>query len=205
MGPKQRGTRGLSGFTLVEMLTAIAILAILASLALPAFGDLIKNNRRTVTLNELTAGLMLARAESTRSGRPVVICGVDDANANHLLETTERVCSGLDWRDGWMVASWGDADSDGVLDSGELQAPLRVYLNDYSGINITGSGFAAAPATGVLAMQPFNRASSTGRLTVCDARGEQRSRGIEISSTGRTRVLVNTTEDATTGTALTCP
>ena len=110
------------------MLTAIAILGILASLALPAFSDLIKNNRRTVTVNELTAGLMLARAEATRSGRPVVICGVDDANANHVLETTEQTCSGVDWRDGWMVASWGDADSDGVLDSGDAR-PARHFLH----------------------------------------------------------------------------
>lgn len=186
------------------MLTTIAILGILASLALPAFAEMIRNSRRTVTVNELSASLMLARSESLRSGQPVVICGVDDANGNRVLDPAERTCAGLDWREGWMVAMWNDADNDGVLDGGELQAPLKVYLNDYDTIAIAASDFVSAPAIGALAMQPFNRAGSAGRLTVCDLRGAARARGIEVATTGRSRLLVNDTEDATTGTALTC-
>lgn len=193
------------GFSLVEVLTAIALLGILASLALPGFTDMIRNSRRTETVNELGASLMLARAESLKRGQPVVVCGVEDANGNRVVDAAERACSGADWGDGWIVAGWTDADNDGALDAGELQVPLKAYLNEYDTISVTASELSGAPAAGALVMQPFNRAGTSGRLTVCDARGATRSRGLEVASTGRARLLVNATEDAATGAALTCP
>lgn len=194
-----------AGFSLIELLVAVALLGILASLALPGFSDMIRNSRRTETVNELSASLMLARAESLKSGQPVVVCGVDDANGNRVIDTAERTCTGTDWRDGWIVATWTDADNDGALDAGELQVPLKAYRNEYDTVSITASGLSGAPATGALVMQPFNRAGTSGRLTVCDARGAARSRGVEVASTGRSRLLVNATEDTATGAALTCP
>lgn len=194
-----------AGFSLIELLVAIALLGILASLALPGFSDMIRNSRRTETVNELSASLMLARAESLKRGQPVVVCGVTDANGNRVVDAAERSCSGTDWRDGWIVAAWTDADNDGALDAGELQPPLKAYLNEYDTISITASDLSGAPAAGALALQPFNRAGSSGRLTVCDPRGATRSRGIEVASTGRSRLLINATEDAATGAALTCP
>ena len=135
----------------------------------------------------------------------MVVCGVNDANGNLAIETSERDCAGVDWRDGWIVAAWSDTDNDSTLDNGELQAPLRLFVNGYGTITVTASGFDSAPVSGALAFQPFNRSGSTGRLTVCDARGARRARGIDVASTGRTRVLVNSTEDTSTGVALTCP
>jgi type IV fimbrial biogenesis protein FimT len=194
-----------AGFSLIEVLTAVALLGILASLALPGFTDMIRNSRRTETVNELSASLMLARAESLKRGQPVLVCGVEDANGNGVVDAAERSCSGVNWRGGWIVAAWTDADNDGILDAGELQAPLKAYLNPYETISITASDLSGEPATGALALQPFNRAGTSGRLTVCDPRGATRARGIELASTGRSRLLMNDTEDAATGAALSCP
>lgn len=200
----RRPPGGGPGFTLIEVMVTLTVLAILVSLGLPSLTDTIRNNRRTVLVNELLASLMLGRAEAARSGRPIVVCGVDDANANRTIDIAERTCTGLDWEDGWIVAPWVDADNDGLLDPGELQAPLRMFFNDNDGYRATGSAFAGAPVAGAIALMPFNREGTSGRITVCDPRGAQRARAVDFASNGRAAVVVNNIEDAA-GVALSCP
>lgn len=201
-----RRPAGPRGFTIIELLIVLTVLGILASIAVPSFTEMIRNARRNGAIDELGSSIMLARAEAMKRGQAVVVCGVNDANNNKVIESGERNCAGVDWRDGWIVAAWSDSDNDGTVDGGELQAPpLKLYVNAHDTLTVTGSGFENAPAAGALALQPFNRAGTTGRLTVCDARGTRRARGLEVASTGRARVLVNSTEDATTGAALSCP
>jgi len=192
------------GFTLIELMVTLTVLGILVSLGMPAMADILRNNRRSELVNELLASLMLARADAARSGQPVVVCGVSDANANGAIDVAERSCTGLDWRTGWMAAPWNDADADGALDNGELLAPSRVFLNDDEGYTVTASGFAGSPATGAAALMPFNREGTSGRLTVCDPRGAARSRAVDFSSSGRPSIAVNDSEDSA-GVALTCP
>jgi type IV fimbrial biogenesis protein FimT len=187
------------------VLVALAVLAILASLAVPAFTDLIRNGRRTTMVNELGAALMLARAEAGKRAQPVVVCGVTDANGDGVLAPAEQACAGADWSGGWMVAAWNDADADRALDPGELLPALRVHLNDRAQVTVRASSLTDAPATGAVALRPFNQAGSAGRLTVCDPRGTSRARAVELAANGRARVLVNNAEDAAGGVALTCP
>jgi type IV fimbrial biogenesis protein FimT len=194
----------MRGFTLIELMVTLTVLAILVSLGMPAMADVMRNNRRATLVNELLSSLMLARADAARSGQPVVVCGVDDANGNNAIDAAERTCTGLDWRTGWMVATWNDADNDNAIDNGELLAPTRVYLNDENGYTVTASNFAGSPAIGAAALMPFNREGTSGRLTVCDPRGAARSRAVDFSSSGRPSVAVNDQEDAA-GVALSCP
>ncbi|GAB4181397.1 MAG: hypothetical protein OHK0026_13540 [Rhodocyclaceae bacterium] len=54
------------GFTLAELVIALAILAIIATLALPSFQTMIENQRLRAAAESVLNGLQLARAEAIR-------------------------------------------------------------------------------------------------------------------------------------------
>ncbi|MDG9853662.1 GspH/FimT family pseudopilin [Pseudomonas nitroreducens] len=56
--------KGSAGFTLIELLIVVTLLAVFASIALPSFQSLIRNNRTQSTANELFALLQYARSEA---------------------------------------------------------------------------------------------------------------------------------------------
>lgn len=97
------------GFTLVELMTVIAIVAILAAIAFPSFQGSMRSNRVATTSNELLASFALARTEAIRSKRGAGVC----ASANGTD------CAGGGWNDGWIVWTDSPLGTVGVLDPGE--------------------------------------------------------------------------------------
>jgi type IV fimbrial biogenesis protein FimT len=61
------------GFTLLELMVAIAVLAILATVGVPSFNELIQNNRVTTQTNELVSALNFARTDAIKRGRNVEV------------------------------------------------------------------------------------------------------------------------------------
>lgn len=83
-----------SGFTLIELMMAIAILGIIAAIAAPSFIQTIRNNRLTATANEVLLALQLARAEAIKQRRSLTVCAGQTA------------CTGSeDWAGGWIVTN----------------------------------------------------------------------------------------------------
>lgn len=66
------------GFTIIELMIAIAILAIMAAVAVPALQPLILNNRITTTTNTLLGALQFARSEAVKQRRQITICPSSD-------------------------------------------------------------------------------------------------------------------------------
>lgn len=56
----------LRGFTLVELMVALAVLAILLAIGVPSFRQLIETNRAASQVNELIGALHTARSEAVR-------------------------------------------------------------------------------------------------------------------------------------------
>lgn len=82
------------GFTLLELMIAIAVLSIIALYAVPGMGTLMRNNQVTTAKNALVASLQIARAESATTGRNVVLCPSSNG----------RQCQTVgDWSQGWLI------------------------------------------------------------------------------------------------------
>ena len=68
------------GFTLLELMVTLAVLVILITVGIPAFADLVQNNRITAQTNELVSALNVARAEAVKRGRNVQVVVATQAN-----------------------------------------------------------------------------------------------------------------------------
>ncbi len=102
-----RSKRGMRGFTLIELIVAMAMVGILVAIAVPSFASLVNGNRLTASVNELAAGIQSARMEAIRRNSRVVLCRSDDGST----------CNGGagSWK-GWI--SFVDANSDNAPDGG---------------------------------------------------------------------------------------
>lgn len=87
------------GFTLVELMVALALLSILAAIALPAFDSFTLSNRLRNYANDFAAAARLARSEALKRNAPVRLCmSADGATCTN---------SGS-WEQGWLVVTAAD-------------------------------------------------------------------------------------------------
>lgn len=99
--------RPSKGFTLVELMTAVAVIAILSAIAFPSFQGTLRSNRMAATSNQMIGALSLARSEAVKNTRGAGVCASVNGTA----------CDGSDWTKGWMV--WSDINRNGTFDTGD--------------------------------------------------------------------------------------
>lgn len=168
----------------------MAIITIMATVAIPSFMTMSRDNQLAVKHNDFLGTLSLARNEALTRGTRVTICkfgiGPD--------------CNGQEWEDGWIV--FIDTDSDGMVDGNETV--IRLYPpmtrnNTLRGIN-TAANQIVFNAQGML--------PATGTLTFCDSRGQNHARGLILSRSGQARVARDSDDNGIrddNGTDLECP
>lgn len=158
------------GYTLLDVLITVALVAILAGMAVPAFGDLIRDTRRTTLINRFVHSIHLAKNEAIKRGHSVALCKID----------RQQRCAGkgISWHDGWMVFVNLDRDQPVRRDAGE---PILLLNNPDPAVQIIGNRNA-------FTFRPFTRRSTNGTLVFCDTRGAEAARAVIISYTGRPRV-----------------
>lgn len=162
-----------SGFTLVELMVALAVFGILVSVAVPGFRDFARNSCLTNTANAIVGGAGLARAEAVRQRRAVTF-----GAAPHPTEANR-----FDWQSGWSV--WVDADADGQFDAGE--AVVRSYDQRCPETEILSTNLAL---TAPLRYEPTGAASRQLDLVLCDNRDDESGRRVIVSPIGRPEVMV---------------
>ena len=159
-----------AGFTLLELLVAIAIVAILITVAVPSFREMIMNNRISMRMNNFADIIQFARSEAVRIGGAVGV---------------KADGGGSDWAQG--VTVWNDADGDGTQDGSETV--LRVLETFQSGVTLSSDGFSSFQfqASGYT-----NDSFAGGSLDLCDGRTGETGRQLQLLSTGLIRVTTLT-------------
>lgn len=82
------------GFTLVELLIALAVLALLLGLALPGFRDVIERQRTATALHLVSAQFAQARNTAIMRRTPVTVCP---------SRGDGRCRTDADWSQGWLM------------------------------------------------------------------------------------------------------
>ena len=162
----RRGGRTRSaGVTLIELVTALAVLAVLVALAVPNFNDASLSGRLNGFANSLAGSAQLARGEAIKRNATIRLCGSTDG-AN---------CDTSDWEQGWIVVT---EDDNTVLEAHDaLPDEFRVTSSEGGEHRFLGSVVG----------------TDAGTLTVCRASpvGSE-ERVVTISGTGAAYVTITT-------------
>jgi len=151
------------GFTLIELMIAIAVLAIVLGLGVPSFRDAIQNNRATAAANDVVTALQLARSEAIRRRQNVVVCRRNAAG--------DACDDGTNWAVGWLVQSGG--------------TPIQTWDPRNGNPNLTASA-------NTVTFQSTGRATAAATITITfpNCTGAQ-SRTIGVAATGRVTTTRN--------------
>lgn len=161
-----------AGFSLLEVITTLAISAILLGVAVPALSALLSSNHLSVHVNDLRGTLSLSRSHAIRENRHVVICKSADGE---FCDTSAQ------WSDGWIV--YVDKNRNRTRDSGERV--LRVHSGFHGK---TALEYRAFGSRNYIAFRPTGMTLTNGTFTFCVPRHQDMRRALILSKTGRVRV-----------------
>jgi len=157
------------GFTLLELLTTLAIAAVLVTVAIPDLGHLISYNRAVARVNSLIRALNFARFSAISRDRYVTICRSSDG----------RQCSDSgDWQDGWLIFVNLDRDSPAQVDPGEPVLHVHGPLDGNAQIFSNRKTFT---------FRPLGTRSTNGTFLYC-SEGHADDQALIINVVGRIRV-----------------
>ena len=98
------------GFTIIELMVAIAVLGVLMGIGVPGMQSFLQNSRLISQINLLSTSLAIARSEAIKRNDRVLICVSTNGTA------CEATGSGTTWDDGWLV--FVDRNNNSVVDLG---------------------------------------------------------------------------------------
>lgn len=119
------------GFTMLELMMALAVSAILTALAVPSLAQFANEQRLAATMAQLTSDLNFARTEAIKRNARVLVCA--------RTAGTNTCSTQPDWQNGWAVCY--DANSDDACDVAAAldPNPLRLAAAPHPRLRLTGS------------------------------------------------------------------
>lgn len=164
--------RPRKGFTLLDLIVAMAIAALLLGLGVPAFSGTMERVRTANALHAISASMAAARSTAITRNHPVTVCPSSDGASCR----TDR-----NWTHGWII--FLDADRSGA------PATVAAVLKVHQGV---GPGMALSSSSGRHRVRYLRNGSAAGTnltLRLCSRHlGREVAHAI-VSNTGRLRTL----------------
>lgn len=167
--------RSLRGFSLIELMVALAVVAVLLGIAVPSFQDVSLATKLRSYANTLAASAQLARSEAIKRNVEVRLC----------VSSNGTSCGSGGWQQGWIVLA-----ADGTV--------LFKQAAIASGYVISAKKEDASTAVTILKFQPSGvglklnaeagMAKALFRICRASPSAGSQERKVEVSVTGRTSV-----------------
>lgn len=159
------------GFTLIQLMTVIAIIAVSLGIGIPSVSAMVQINRMATAMNTLSANFALARSEAVTRNQEIVICKSRDG-----VFCTRKG----GWEQGWII--FEDSNGNESRDKEEK----RFWVQDTlpPGIKISFSAFRSDNyvhywATGFTKMN--------GTFIFCQQNRSELTRALILNKIGRLR------------------
>ena len=173
------------GFTLVELLVALAVAGVLLGVGVPSFVDVVRNSRISAQYNAVVAALYLARSEAVKSSEFVTVCS--------RAAGTETCGGKNDWNNGWIVfvdPTGTDADTSASIDADDTVLRIEAPVTGDNTVSVyrPDPGGTSSPVPFVRYRPEGDAHWGTGSVRLCDGkRGVERSRVVNVVLTGDIR------------------
>lgn len=189
------------GFTLIELIVAVAVVALALGLAAPSYEVFVVSSRMSGSVNELQGAIAYARSEAVKKQTTVTMCSsLDSATCANTAQ----------WTNGWLIFT--DRDSDATLDATDTIARVGNQQEGGSSVRLEGFSYGAGViqfnAEGML--RGGNAVS--GSVIVCpNDNEEQDAKAVVLYTSGFSRLAVdednpgNNVVELHTGNDVTCP
>jgi type IV fimbrial biogenesis protein FimT len=192
-----------AGFSLIELLTTIAVVGVLAAIAVPNMRPFIQNNRLTSAANDLLRSFQLARTEAIKRQQTVVVCASANPTAAGATCSYGAFTGWIVFQDGdvttGVAADWQRNGADTIIERHPLLDRTITVKTDNNGIeSYAATGFG----------NPAGAEIPTRNVLICDVRGNlvngafSVERAVVIAATGRVRVSKATSDVNTTSAAV---
>lgn len=156
------------GFTLIELMTSVAIISILLALASPSFSSFIKNNKITTSAKNFYSDLNYAKSEALKGSGSVVM----------------KASSGSTYKEGWII--FVDLNGNGSYDSGDRILKQQDALPTNQVITIGSQDYLAFNSYGEI------NSSTSLSFKFCDDRTGAVGKNISINPIGLIKVADST-------------
>ncbi len=175
MTPIARPTASL-GFTLLELMTTIAVAGILLAIAIPSFQTMTYNSRLTAQVNDMVSAMNIARSEAIKRNGTISFCRAADAT------TTDCVTDAGNWTN-WIVrTSGGTVIRRGSVDT--YGSTVKV-TSDLDADTISFASDGLARTAGVLV--------SDNKITVCSSKlNTNNTKTLDVSAGSRISITAST-------------